>query len=367
MVFSSKKKQKGGFNETILSERLKEKEKAVSFYLSAVRSLLIMLKQFPMDLKEINTHEFIRLVDELTKKITEGQKTVQSRSFFEKSKKNILSFIKKHKSYLAEREKELKEIIDLLAKSMAELGGENKSYNDKIYKNTEVLERLTLLDDIKTIKSSIQREVAQIRASVIEKQEKDNQLISNLSKKVSVLEIQLKQAKTESLKDGLTGVYNRMAFDNYLKAQVEKYVVDRSDFSLLMIDIDDFKKINDTHGHQVGDRVILAVVKKFLGIIRSDDIPARYGGEEFAIILPGATLRNAIKKGKKICNSLASTRYAVTGTNGERFLNVTVSIGVSTMRKADTPETVVKRADSALYLAKDKGKNRVVSEKELGS
>jgi diguanylate cyclase len=363
MVFSLKKKKNGETDEAALLEQLREKEEAVSFYISAARSLLVMLKQFPLDLKEINTRDFIRLVDDITGKISESRKAVQSKSFFEKSKKNMVSFIEEHKRHLGEREKELKEIIDLLAKSMADLGAENKNYNAKIYENAENLERLTLLDDIKAIKSTLQQEVDQLRESVIEKQRMDDQRISKLSEKVTVLETQLEEAKSESLKDGLTGIYNRMAFDNFMKKLVEKYIVDRTSFSLLMIDIDDFKKINDTYGHQVGDRVILAVVNKCLSTIRADDIPARYGGEEFAVILPGATLRNANKKGKKICKALASTRYAVSGTNGETFLNVTVSIGVSSVKKADTVETIVKRADSALYEAKKQGKNRVICEK----
>ena len=136
-------------------------------------------------------------------------------------------------------------------------------------------------------------------------------------------------------------------------------------FSLLMVDLDNFKTINDTYGHLTGDRVLVALVQKCKGMLRGDDTIARYGGEEFAIILPGASLRNSVKKGKQICQAIAGTRYAIDeGAPGD-YLSVTVSVGVSTLHKGDTVAEVIDRADRALYHAKGTGKNRVVSERQL--
>jgi diguanylate cyclase len=92
---------------------------------------------------------------------------------------------------------------------------------------------------------------------------------------------------------------------------------------------------------------------------------ARYGGEEFVIILPGASLRNAVKKGRQICEAIASTRYVLEGMSAKERFALTVSIGVSSCRPGDTEATVIERADRALYLAKVSGKNRVASEKDL--
>jgi len=366
MLLSSKKKNGQSLEMDELKKMRNQYEEDKQFYINTVRSLLILIKQFPLNLKEIDTDGFAHQVNALTEKFVSGKKTAQIRSVFEKYKKIIFSFIKIHKEYLGEREKDFKEIIDILTKAMMDLGVENQNYNERIYKQTENIEKLTLLDNIKAIKSAIKEEVSQIRASIIEKQETDNRQITTLSKKVSTLETQLKKAESESLKDGLTGIYNRLAFDNHIKNKVEMNAIGRSPFSLLMIDIDDFKKINDAYGHQVGDRVILAVVQKFLAFIRTDDFPARYGGEEFAIVLSGATLRNAVKKGKQICKALAATRYSVSNADdNDQYLNITVSVGVAYAHKDDTVETVIRRADNALYQAKQAGKNRAVSEKEL--
>jgi diguanylate cyclase len=132
-----------------------------------------------------------------------------------------------------------------------------------------------------------------------------------------------------------------------------------------MMDIDNFKYINDIHGHQTGDRVIMAIVNKCRQSIRSEDFFARYGGEEFIIILPGASLRNAVKKANHICKSVASTRYRLDDDQGGQTLHVTISIGVSCLQKADTATSVIQRADKALYAGKHAGKNCVCSEKDL--
>ena len=99
--------------------------------------------------------------------------------------------------------------------------------------------------------------------------------------------------------------------------------------------------------------------------IRGEDFLARYGGEEFVIILPGASLKNAIKRAEAICKSIASTRYYLDEVEGNQTLSVTVSIGVSSLQKGDTTATVTQRADKALYAAKHKGKNCVLSENNL--
>jgi diguanylate cyclase len=132
-----------------------------------------------------------------------------------------------------------------------------------------------------------------------------------------------------------------------------------------MMDIDDFKKLNDTYGHTVGDRMLMAFANKCKSTVRSGDFLARYGGEEFSLILPGASLRNAAKKAKQLCKKVASARYASDNSPKPDVLKITVSIGVSAYRKGDTVKGLVDRADQCLYKAKRKGKNQAVSENML--
>ena len=131
-----------------------------------------------------------------------------------------------------------------------------------------------------------------------------------------------------------------------------------SELSFLLLDIDNFKNINDTHGHQIGDQVLIDLCIRFGNTMRSTDILARYGGEEFAILLPHIPLNGAEKVAEKIRQEIAGTPFPI----GESEIDVSISCGVSSFTKGsiDTIDTIIMEADKALYQAKKEGKNRVV-------
>ncbi|MDY6791218.1 MAG: GGDEF domain-containing protein [Thermodesulfobacteriota bacterium] len=359
------KKKSGNSAGEDLSEILKSSDEKRHFYLLIIRALLVFIKDFSLDLKEIDSEEFKRKIDGLAEKLLSDERTKKLQSGFEKNKKNIVTYIKKQKEYLKDREDEFKEIIDLLTKAMAVADHDNQVYNEKIYQQSEKLEKLTLLDDIRKIKNELIIQVENIRRTVRKKDLHDSEKLEKLSQKVNSLNVELEKAKEESVKDGLTGIYNRRAFDIYIRKLVERNTVTKAPFSLLLLDIDDFKKINDNFGHQTGDRLLVATARKCKEFIRSDDFLARYGGEEFVVVLPGASLRNAAKKGKIICKEIAKARYALEGSKEDTIISITLSIGASIHKKGDTVETVIERADKALYAAKQSGKNRIISEKEI--
>ena len=348
-----------------LSGMLKSSDEKRQFFLLAIRALLVFIKDFSLKLKEIDSEKFKKKIDDLAENFISEEKTKKLQSIFKKNKKIIDSYIKRQKEYLRDREDEFKEIIDLLTKAMAVVDHDNQVYNEKIYKQSEKLEKITLLDDIKKIKNELIIEVENIRKSVREKELRDSEKLEQLSQKVNTLNVELEKAKEESVKDGLTGIYNRKAFDIYIRKLVDRNTVIKTPFSILLLDIDDFKKINDNFGHQTGDRVLVATAHKCREFIRSDDFLSRYGGEEFVVVLPGASLRNAIKKSKLICKEIAKTRYALEENKEDTIISITVSIGASVHKKGDTVATVIERADKALYAAKQAGKNQVISEKEI--
>ena len=134
---------------------------------------------------------------------------------------------------------------------------------------------------------------------------------------------------------------------------------------IMMMDLDDFKQLNDTYGHVVGDRVLMAFANKCRQLVRSDDFLARYGGEEFTLILPGASLRNAAKNAKQLCGTIAAARYAAADSANPDVLSISASIGVSVYTRGDTVKSIVDRADQCLYKAKKMGKNRFIAENDL--
>ena len=359
-----KKKGDDQVNIEDLSAELSESNRKKDYFMLAIRALLQLLKEFALDLKEIDSDGYKKDVSKLSEKISTENKLRKVESQFEKGKRRIDAFIELQKKYLLDRENEFKDIIDILSRAMVTLDTENQEYNQTILKQSEKIEELTLLDDIKRLKKALIQEIEQIRETVKEKQSHDSTKLEILSKKVSNLSVELERARTESLTDGMTGIYNRKAFDSHISTLVEKNTVSKAPFSLLMLDIDNFKQVNDVYGHQTGDRVILAIINKCRQSIRGEDFFARYGGEEFVIILPGASLKNAMKRADHICKSIASTRYYLDDVEGSPTLAVTVSIGVSSLQKADTVATITQRADKALYAAKHNGKNCVISEKK---
>jgi diguanylate cyclase (GGDEF)-like protein len=157
--------------------------------------------------------------------------------------------------------------------------------------------------------------------------------------------------------DGLTGLFNHRHFQEKLAEEFSRLERFSEPISLLIIDIDHFKKINDTYGHPVGD----AVLKKVSGIIRKTirniDIPARYGGEEFAVILLGTDANGALKMADRLRRSVADAGFS----SGQNTFSVTVSIGISTYtREMKKREDLVEQADKALYYAKRNGRNRSI-------
>jgi diguanylate cyclase (GGDEF)-like protein len=158
--------------------------------------------------------------------------------------------------------------------------------------------------------------------------------------------------------DGLTGLFMRRYFDARIEEEFERTQRYGSPFSVVMIDVDDFKVLNDTHGHLVGDRVLRAVAAAVQSQMRGVDTAARYGGEELALILPGAEMLAAYALAERIRVAIAAVQIP---ESPETSLGVTASFGVATHpdSRAGSPEDVVRRADKALYRAKQTGKNRV--------
>ena len=347
------------------SARFQTYENRLRFFQTCIGNLLIFIKAFSLDLKEIDADQFKIEIDRLDDEIKSQNEIKKLQSVFEKYKKIILVYIRRLKKYLGARENEFRGIIELLTEAMATTDAENRGFNKKIYEQTEKIEQISLLDDIKKIKISLKQEIEQVRKAIKEKQLKDREHLEKLTRQVDSLSDALEKAKEESLMDRLTGIYNRPAFDRQMKKFEEKNVVTKFPFSLLLFEIDNFENINDTYGHPIGDRVILAMIQKCRELTRGGDYLARLGGDEFAIIMPGALLRNATKKAKQLSKEVSETRYAVDTADESLELSFTISVGVSAYMKGETLENVTERADKALYAAKQSGKARVVNEKEL--
>lgn len=174
-------------------------------------------------------------------------------------------------------------------------------------------------------------------------------------KDVVRLNTELKIAKKEANIDFLTGLVNRRSFDRALNEMIKDFIQREYSFSLILMDLDDFKNVNDTYGHPAGDEVLREVAQLLRLFLRANTLIARIGGEEFAIILPGVELENAVKVAGRIRKILENREIKFKN----HIIKITASFGVTQVRKDDNLNTLYERVDKALYKAKNNGKNRV--------
>jgi len=162
-------------------------------------------------------------------------------------------------------------------------------------------------------------------------------------------------ATQSALRDPLTDTGNRIAMDQTLQREIEMSRRHLQPLSVLMLDIDHFKQVNDSYGHSVGDKVLKTVAASIKSQLRNVDMVFRYGGEEFLILLSNTPKEAAAMVGERLRFATQAEDYSVNGTD----IELTVSLGCSTLLPGETAEALVRRADSALYVAKREGRNRL--------
>jgi two-component system cell cycle response regulator len=174
------------------------------------------------------------------------------------------------------------------------------------------------------------------------------------------LRSRIDQSVEQSVTDALTGLHNRRYMESHLKTLVPDCLARGRPLSLMIADIDHFKSINDTHGHDAGDAVLKEFAARFRRNTRGIDLACRLGGEEFLVIMPDTDLQRAYQVGERLRACIAAEQFSI---GAAAKVKITASVGLAALDQADdTPETLFKRADNALYAAKRRGRNRVVAD-----
>ncbi len=172
-------------------------------------------------------------------------------------------------------------------------------------------------------------------------------------KQLAAQAVEIKAHESEARTDSLTGLSNRRAFDDELKRRLNEWQRKQTPCTLVLMDIDFFKKFNDTHGHQVGDEVLRQVAKVLTAQSREMDVPCRYGGEEFGVILPATDAVNACRVAERIRAAIEASTTVCEG----KSLKVTCSLGVASFMGDDDLAALIRRADDSLYVSKKAGRN----------
>ena len=194
-----------------------------------------------------------------------------------------------------------------------------------------------------------------IHSMTIELKEYHDRLEKSIAQlKVENIERQRAAEELEklSITDPLTSIYNRRKFNKLLASEVERSKRYQTNLSIIMCDIDHFKKINDTYGHDVGDEALKVFSEKINENIREVDMFARWGGEEFMILMPNVSIDDA-------CSVAEKLRKVITSTEVKKLDSITASFGVTDLHEDETAESFIKRVDLAMYKAKNNGRNNV--------
>jgi len=232
-------------------------------------------------------------------------------------------------------------VMASIAAIQIRLRGQQKLHR-AIHEEQERVKAALLVANTPAITDQREQVIIELRNQIIELTEQQERLH------------QLLQEKTLRLRtDPLTGVFNRLAYEERFEQEFHRWQRFGHSLTFVISDIDHFKQINDTYGHATGDDVLRDVAGQLASRLRTTDFVARYGGEEFAMLLPGADTEKALQLVNQIRLAIADYRFG----NDEVQIPVTISCGIANFEPGDSPQTVFKRADTALYRAKDAGRN----------
>jgi diguanylate cyclase (GGDEF)-like protein len=266
--------------------------------------------------------------------------------------------IKKDKDELKKKFVDIDKITETLSRKIVSLLKNSNVSKEEIKIISKDLEKIDTSDKFEIVKEKLvtitiglDEEIKKFTNDL----EKENEEISILRKKIEVLENELQKVKKEAKTDALTNMLNKKALNDELKKQEEFYKRFKRNYSVIFFDIDHFKNVNDTYGHDAGD-----VILKSVGLIlnrysRDIDIVGRFGGEEFIIIAPETEKEGAYKFADKIRQVIEKTKFMYKKTR----IKITISAGVAERKEVNSMEEIVKLADERLYKAKNSGRNRV--------
>jgi len=308
-----------------------------------------------------------------------NQTTTAFESILDKSFKLLLKIKQHSQSEQQDIDKFLSHITEQLAaldtsvmgaSTAAQQSAENRDRLDQSV--SEQMEELKLsstnatkLEPLKGIINSrlanIAKEIQEHNQKEALQRQKTQQQLDNLVDKIkdmesesSELKSKLKIANTQALRDTLTGLPNRHAYNERLATEIARWKRYRSPLSLIVWDIDHFKNINDSYGHKAGDKVLLLIAKQLSDHSRETDFISRFGGEEFTMLLPNTDSQSALILANQLRHTIERTGFNASGSS----VTITISCGVTEFILNDTDETAFDRADQALYQAKQQGRNR---------
>jgi len=361
------------------------------------------LKQFRGDSGEINLMTLkavlLKALDELgtvlgeqcrdkVDEICSRVETCDDIEYLFSLRKQLIGIIEFYISHVDRERNQIEVFIKDIGKKLIEIEGElliafsstNQIINDEVSFNDQLTGKIGSVgkfidnsNDFTHLKNIISTELVSLNKMLEEKRRDYDMRIAETTKEKERLQHffqnmvnhvidQNKILVEQSQKDALTGILNRGSFEESFELEYQRYQRYHEPFAFIMFDIDHFKRVNDTYGHEVGDRVLRGVASCISGIVRRTDIFARFGGEEFTIVMPNTDLAKGLIVSEKIRSTIERTEFVYE----EVIVPITISIGLTIINRQDQNfRSIYNRVDSFLYRAKHGGRNTIRSDADL--
>ena len=252
-------------------------------------------------------------------------------------------------------------VMASIAESISGAGAATSGFTDALARfGDEIVAAVRMPDMAGVMREATRRMLVETKRMVEGARGLDGDL-RGASREVQDLRNDLEEARRQAMSDPLTSVANRKAFDERLAREMAAASASGSDLALLLLDIDHFKRFNDSFGHVIGDEALKLVAHALVAGVKGRDMVARYGGEEFAVILPATSLAHALGLANGLGAAVKGRRMLLKST-GRDLGRITVSLGVARYRPGESASDLVRRADAALYAAKNRGRDMACDE-----
>jgi diguanylate cyclase len=252
-------------------------------------------------------------------------------------------------------------VMATIAESISGAGAATSGFTDALARfGDEIVAAVRMPDMAGVMREATRRMLVETRRMVESARGLDGDL-RVASREVQALRNDLEEARRQAMSDPLTSVANRKAFDDRLAKEMAAASESGADLALVLLDIDYFKRFNDSFGHVIGDEALKLVAHALVAGVKGRDMVARYGGEEFAVILPATSLAHALGLANGLGAAVKGRRMLLKST-GRDLGRITVSLGVARYRPGESASDLVRRADAALYAAKNRGRDMACDE-----